>query len=93
MAKITIVGDANDNAPTFTEDSLIDKRAKTAASVLWEVKEEWKLWQPYRTPDLKAVVQEIVDRPGWEGNALAFWFSGPGPSPQRGGKRPGVGIV
>ncbi|MBK8044070.1 MAG: T9SS type A sorting domain-containing protein [Haliscomenobacter sp.] len=77
VAKITIVGDANDNAPTFTEDSLIDKRAKTAASVLWEVKEEWKLWQPYRTPDLKAVVQEIVDRPGWEaGNALALVFLG-----------------
>ncbi|MBV6428620.1 MAG: hypothetical protein KIPDCIKN_03155 [Haliscomenobacter sp.] len=77
VARITIVGDASDNAPTFTEDSLIDKRARTKAQVLWEVKEEWKLWQPYRTPDIKSIVQEIADRPGWaSGNALALVFLG-----------------
>lgn len=32
-----------------------------------------------RTPDLAALVQEIVDRPGWEGgNALAFLVAGAG---------------
>jgi hypothetical protein len=77
VAKLTIVGDANDNAPTFTIDSLIDKRARTVANVRWTVAEEWKIWQPYRTPDLKSIVQEIVNRPGWKsGNALAFIILG-----------------
>jgi hypothetical protein len=32
-----------------------------------------------RTPELMAIVQEIVDRPGWSaGNAIAFVVSGSG---------------
>lgn len=77
VAKITITADASDNAPTFTEDSLITKRRRTTAKLLWEVKEDWKIWQPYRTPNLKALVQEVVDRSAWKaGNALAFILQG-----------------
>ena len=77
VARITIVGDASDNSPTFTEDSLLSDRARTEASVLWEVAEEWEIYQPYRTTDLSAIVQEIVNREGWaEGNAMSFIFLG-----------------
>ncbi|MBK7936663.1 MAG: T9SS type A sorting domain-containing protein [Lewinellaceae bacterium] len=77
VAKITIAGEASDNALTFNEVDLITARPRTAATLLWEVAEEWELWQPYRTPDLKNVVQEIVNRSGWvPGNALALFFLG-----------------
>lgn len=77
VAEITIVGDANDNAPTFTEDSLIDARLRTAAAVMWTANEPWGLWTPHRTPDIKSIVQEIVNRDGWQaGNAMAFILLG-----------------
>ncbi|MCB0521440.1 MAG: T9SS type A sorting domain-containing protein [Lewinellaceae bacterium] len=77
VARITIFGEATDHAETFTEDALITARPKTSASELWEVAEEWGLWTPHQTPDLKGIVQEIVNRPGWEaGNAIAFLMLG-----------------
>ena len=77
VARITIYAEATDHAETFTEDQLIDARPGTEATLLWEVAEEWGLWTPHRTPDLKEIVQEIVDRDGWEtGNAIAFVFKG-----------------
>jgi len=73
VANLTIVGDANPNPPTFTEDSLIDARIFTSAQIEWIVAEEWGLWSTERTPDLKDIVQEIVDTEGWQaGNAMAF---------------------
>lgn len=77
VARITITGEATDNAQTFTEDALITSRPRTSASILWEVAEEWDLWSMYQTPDLKAIVQELVNRNGWQtGNAIAFILEG-----------------
>lgn len=77
VARITVTGEAVDNASTFTEDALISTRPHTAASVLWEVAEEWEIWQPYHTPNIKGIVQEIVGRNGWTaGNDLAVFLSG-----------------
>lgn len=77
VARITITGEAADNAQTFTEDALITARPRTMASLLWEVAEEWELWGAYQTPDLKEIVQEIVDRSGWQaGNSLALILQG-----------------
>ncbi|HMQ48054.1 MAG TPA: T9SS type A sorting domain-containing protein [Saprospiraceae bacterium] len=82
VAEITIYGEDTDHAETFTEDALIDARPSTTATVDWTVAEEWTLWQPYQTPELKSIVQEIVDRNGWEaGNALAFVFLGKNQGP------------
>lgn len=80
VAKITIHGDAEDNAPTFDEDNfnenyLLDDRPTTTASVAWTVEEEWIIWKPYQTADISSIVQEILDRDGWKsGNAMAFIF-------------------
>lgn len=77
VARITIAGEANDDAKTFTEDALITSRSQTGATVLWQVAEEWEIWEPYRTPDLKEVIQEIVSRNGWNsGQALALFMLG-----------------
>ena len=77
VANITIYGDAADDAQTFTEDQLITTRPATAATISWIVNEPWGLWTPHSTPDLSSIVQEIVDRDGWEiGNSMAFIFAG-----------------
>jgi hypothetical protein len=82
VARITIVGQASDNAATFDLQSLITDRPETQASLLWEVAEDWELWQPYRTPDLSQIIEEIVARPGWApGNALAFMLKGENQGP------------
>ncbi|NJL76315.1 MAG: T9SS type A sorting domain-containing protein, partial [Saprospiraceae bacterium] len=81
-ARITIVGDATDNSTTFTEDMLIDARPRTTASLLWEVAEPWGLWTAHRTPNLGAIVQEIVNRSNWQpGNALSFLLLGENQGP------------
>jgi len=77
VARITIVGEAADNPQTYTLDALITDRPATETSVLWEVAEEWEIWQPYRTADISSIVQELVDREGWmPGNAMAFMLLG-----------------
>ena len=82
VAELTIYAEANDNAATFTEDALIDARPSTNATVEWTVSEEWGLWTPHHTPDLKNIVQEVVDRGGWEaGNAIAFVVLGKNQGP------------
>jgi hypothetical protein len=82
VAMITIVGEDSDNAATYDLNSLITDRPETDASLMWEVAEEWEIWQPYRTPDLSEIIEEIIARPGWEpGNSLAFMFKGENQGP------------
>lgn len=77
VAKITIVGEASDNSQTFTLDALISDRPQTETSVIWEVVEEWIMWEPYKSIDIKSVIQEIIDRAGWNsGNALTLILKG-----------------
>jgi len=77
VANITIRGEKNTNPVTFTMDSLITKRPKTATSVRWAIAEEWGLYTKHRTPDIKSLVQEIVNMQGWiSGNAVAFILEG-----------------
>ncbi len=82
VANLTIVGDASDDAGTFTLDSLIDARPQTEAFVRWVVDEEFGLYTTHKTPDLASIVQEIIDREGWvPGNALAFIMLGENQGP------------
>lgn len=77
VAKITITAEASDDAQTFTEDALITARPKTSASVYWIVDTYWDLWSIERTPDLAELVQEVVNRSGWQsGNSIAFIMEG-----------------
>ena len=76
----TVYGHDTDNAPTFTTtNNDISSRPSTTATVAWNSMEVWVEDQIYQTPDLSAIVQEIVDRGGWSsGNSMAFVFTGGG---------------
>jgi len=76
-AKLTIYGEAADFAATYDLNTLITDRTYTAASVEWTVAEEWAIYQIYQTPDIKDIIQEIIDRPGWEvGNPINLILTG-----------------
>lgn len=84
-ASYTIAGHDVDNSPTFVHGGGgdISKRLQsaTAAKVAWKPP-PWSVigdaGPDQRTPDLKAVLQEIVDRPGWARNhAASFIVYGP----------------
>ena len=80
---LILQGQAADNAATFTTTAgNVSSRPRTAASVSW-APPAWntvgEAGAGQRTPDLSAVIQEIVDRPGWaSGNALAIIITGTG---------------
>ena len=82
VAQITIYGEATDNAATFdsvgfNDNYLLTDRPRTSASVAWTVAEDWTIWQPYKTADIGPIIQEIVNRPGWQsGNAIALLLLG-----------------
>lgn len=80
---LTIKGQAVDNAPAFAKvASNVSSRAATATSVNW-TPPAWTVvgaaGVDQQTPDLKAVVQEVVNRSGWvSGNAIALVITGTG---------------
>lgn len=78
---LTIQGQASSNAlPFSTTSKNISSRPKTSASVAWSPSP----WNPeeggpnQRTPDIKSIIQEIVNRADWSsGNSLAIIVSAP----------------
>lgn len=78
--RASVRGIDGDDAPTFSgRRHYLSSRKKTSEGVSWNVS-PWRAGasgSAQRTPDLSDVVQEIVDRPGWEsGNALALAVEG-----------------
>lgn len=61
-------------------DHAISAQPRTTQAVAWNDLPIWQtLDEVHRSPDLRTVVQEIVDRPGWtSGKALALVISGSG---------------
>ena len=68
---------------TFTEQShSVSSRGRLEAKVVWKP-ERWKkedeTGERQRSPDLKKLVQQLVDRPDWKaGNAIGFVITGEG---------------
>lgn len=63
---VKISGEATDDAVTFASDNSPYHRTKTTAKVDWDRTETWpggEVW--FDTPDIKTVIKEIIDRPGW----------------------------
>ncbi|HEX5946822.1 MAG TPA: hypothetical protein VFY82_11120 [Acidimicrobiales bacterium] len=82
-SSLVISGQAADDATTFsTAIADVSARARTTASAAWSPPAWATVGQAgagQRTPNLAAVVQQIVDRPGWvSGNPLAFVITGSG---------------
>ena len=79
---VQISGIAQDDTATFTTSSTtVSSRPRTTATSAWSPP-AWSNGQAgaaQRTTDLRTIVQEIVQRPGWRsGNALAFVMTGTG---------------
>ena len=80
---LVIEGEANDNASRFEDQNWnISDRTRTSASVTWDNVPAWgsigETGVKQQTPDLKTIVQEIVDRPGWSGGSMVFLIKGSG---------------
>jgi parallel beta helix pectate lyase-like protein/K319-like protein len=79
---LAIHAQAADNPGTFSFTDKVSSRPRTAASTSW-APVEWDLVAEagpmQRTPDLSAVIQEVVNRPGWaSGNAIVIIVTGTG---------------
>ncbi len=79
---LTIEGQAADDPRAFTSAAFdISTRSRTTADISW-IPEPWTTLNErgpkQRTPNLAAVVQEIVNRPMWSGGALVLIISGSG---------------
>ena len=80
---LTLEGEAVDHAASFTGAAgNVSSRPRTAAATAWNPA-PWtrrgEAGAAQRTPDMSAVIQEIVNRPGWSsGNALAIIVTGSG---------------
>jgi hypothetical protein len=80
---LVLQGEASDNAAPYTSGTNnVGARPRTAASVTW-TPPAWNLvgeaGAAQRTPDLSALVQQVVNRGGWlSGNAMAFVITGSG---------------
>ncbi|HFD12920.1 MAG TPA: hypothetical protein ENJ32_10700, partial [Crenotrichaceae bacterium] len=82
QTNLVIEGKAVDNASKFRQKNFsVSSAPTTSASVAWSP-QAWSInasGAKQRTPDLASIIQEIVNRPGWEqNNALAIIISGRG---------------
>ncbi len=79
---LTFRGHDADNSGSFSGNYAVSSRinsASTSAIVNWNNVPSWVTGRIYRTPDLKDIVQEIVDRGGWNaGNNMSFMVNGSG---------------
>ncbi len=78
---VTFYGQAHDNPVIFgSSNGDITARTRTSASVPWSSIPTWNtVGQTHQSPDLRTIVQEIVNRPGWaSGNAMVFIVEGTG---------------
>lgn len=86
---LTISGQAAAVPAIFPQDAVtapsfdITGRARTTASVVWNVDGTWAGNTAYTAPDAAAVLQEIIGLPGWaSGNPVALFVRADGVSDQ-----------
>lgn len=79
---LTIRGDNVGNSMTFSNTAQnISNRPATIANVSWQPADWSTPFDPgeiRHTPDLSAIVQEIIDRSDWASNAITFVINGTG---------------
>jgi len=75
VVRSKIYGEDADNPSSFSHYADYDGRPRTSASVTWDSIPGWSGGNDYNSPEIKIIIQEIIDREGWEsGNALVtFW--------------------
>lgn len=69
-----VYGHDSDSAAAFSTYADFMGRPRTSASVAWAAIAAWTTGTSYDSPDLTAIIQEIVSRPGWvSGNAMVLF--------------------
>ena len=70
-----IHGEDADSPSAFSDYSDYSGRPRTSAEVNWDDIPAWTEDTEYNSPEIKTIIQEIIDREGWaSGNALViFW--------------------
>lgn len=70
-----IKGEDANNANDFSTYADFAGRIRTTALVAWDSIVSWTAGTVYTSPDIATVIQEIVDRGGWQaGNAMVFFI-------------------
>ena len=68
-------GEDVDDAARFTTVANYNGRARTSAEVNWDNIPAWNTDTEYDSPEIKTVIQEIIDRAGWASanDIVIFW--------------------
>lgn len=75
----TLVGEAADTSAPFTSSARPSQRAVTSAQVAHASSANWVAQNWYSLGEIGPVIQEIVNRSGWQsGNSLSVLLRGPG---------------
>lgn len=70
-----IYGHDVDTAAAFSTYADFMARPRTSASVAHAAVAAWTAGTAYDSPDISTILQEIVNRPGWQnGNAMVFFI-------------------
>jgi hypothetical protein len=85
---LVIEGQLSPDGAAFTSTAAdISLRPKTKASVVWDVP-VWTtthgMGPDERTPDISSIIQEIVNQPGWAGQAIVLMFGDNPANPSQG---------
>lgn len=78
---LMIAGENSVDTPEFlSETKNISLRPRTSTRVEWTSVSAWNgAGEVHRTPDVTAILQEIIDNPLWQsGNSMAFVIDGTG---------------
>jgi RHS repeat-associated protein len=76
---VAIGAEATDNAVTFSSDNRPSQRTLTQQQITHHSNTNWEAGKWYSLEDIASVVQEVVNRPGWQsGNSLAVVMKGIG---------------
>ncbi|MHC1576179.1 MAG: LamG domain-containing protein, partial [Methanosarcinaceae archaeon] len=77
---LNIYGHDIDDSPEFDNDDYdITNRTKTTSYVQWDDLPAPAVGETLESPDVSAVIQEVINRPGWSsGNSLSIIINGSG---------------
>lgn len=76
---LSMAAEAIDDSPTFSPDIRPSQRVRTTQQVIHSSDDNWRANNWYALDDIALVIQEVVDRPGWQsGGSLALILQGIG---------------
>jgi len=84
---LIIEGELTPNAAPFLDaaNNITDRTSRTTAKVKWSIPAWTAVNAKWRTPDISAIIQEIVKQVGWtQGNAVVLIFRDDKDNPSRG---------